>query len=82
MSTSDQIITSLYFALTTLSTVGYGDLFPVSQIERVFAVIVMLLGVAFFSFIMGNIMTIVEDQKVKMGILDKKSDLAIFLINV
>jgi|TARA_B110001450_G_scaffold227357_1_gene226689 hypothetical protein len=42
----------------------------------------MLLGVAFFSFIMGNIMTIVEDQKVKMGILDKKSDLALFLINV
>lgn len=82
MKTSDQIITSLYFALTTLSTVGYGDLFPVSQIERIFAVIVMLLGVAFFSFIMGNIMTIVEDQKVKMGILDKKSDLAIFLINV
>lgn len=82
MKTSDQIITSLYFALTTLSTVGYGDLFPVSQIERIFAVIVMLLGVAFFSFIMGNIMTIVEDQKVKMGILNKKSDLAIFLINV
>ena len=82
METGDQIITSLYFALTTLSTVGYGDLFPVSQIERIFAVIVMLLGVAFFSFIMGNIMTIVEDQKVKMGILDKKSDLAIFLINV
>jgi|TARA_B110000285_G_scaffold200406_1_gene234280 hypothetical protein len=42
----------------------------------------MLLGVAFFSFIMGNIMTIVEDQKVKMGILDKKSDLALFLIDV
>jgi len=41
-----------------------------------------LLGVAFFSFIMGNIMTIVEDQKVKMGILDKKSDLALFLIDV
>lgn len=82
MITSDQIVTSLYFALTTLSTVGYGDLFPVSQIERIFAVIVMLLGVAFFSFIMGNIMTIVEDQKVKMGILDKKSDLAYFLINV
>jgi len=30
MITSDQIVTSLYFALTTLSTVGYGDLFPVS----------------------------------------------------
>lgn len=57
----DQLVTSLYFALTTLSTVGYGDLYPISQIERIFAVIVMLLGVAFFSFIMGNVMTIIED---------------------
>lgn len=42
----------------------------------------MLLGVAFFSFIMGNIMTIVEEQKIKMGELDKKGDLAKFLIKV
>ena len=72
----------MYFALTTLSTVGYGDLFPISHIERIFAVIVMMLGVAFFSFIMGNVMTIIEDQKVKMGIMDKKGDLALFLISI
>jgi len=58
MSMPYQLITSCYFALTTLSTVGYGDLFPVSSVEMVFSVIVMLLGVAFFSFIMGAFFTI------------------------
>lgn len=42
----------------------------------------MMLGVAFFSFIMGNIMTIIEDQNVKMGIIDKKGDLTEFIISL
>jgi hypothetical protein len=65
-----------------LSTVGYGDLYPVSQVEMVFSVIVMLLGVAFFSFIMGNFGTISEKQSQKMGNIDKKGDLNDFLISI
>ena len=29
----DKLVKSLYFALTMLSTVGYGDMYPVSNIE-------------------------------------------------
>lgn len=43
-----------YFALTTLSTVGYGDYVPISSLEMISTVIVMLGGVAFFSYIMNN----------------------------
>jgi hypothetical protein len=64
-----------------LSTVGYGDLYPVSLVEMVFSVIVMLLGVAFFSFIMGAFFTSLKDQDDKMGIVDKKGDLTIFLVS-
>ena len=48
-----QVSTSLYFSLTTLSTVGYGDFYPISSIEMILGVITMLLGVFFFSYIMG-----------------------------
>lgn len=82
MDWSEQLITSCYFALTTLSTVGYGDLYPKSQIEMAVSVIVMLLGVAFFSFIMGNFVTISDKQSRKMGQVDKKGDLNDFLISV
>ena len=49
----DQLIVSLYFALTMLSTVGYGDMFPLSNLERVIGVLCMMVGVAVFSLVMG-----------------------------
>jgi hypothetical protein len=41
-----------YFAFTSLSTVGFGDLNPRSNYERLFMTMVLLFGVAIFSFIM------------------------------
>jgi len=49
--------------LTTLSTVGYGDYFPISNLERIMAVIIMLGGVAFFSYIMGNFIEIISNYE-------------------
>ena len=66
-----QFMTSLYFALTILSTVGYGDYFPVSNVEMLTALVVMLGGVAFFSYIMGNLLEIFNNYESKMGIVDR-----------
>lgn len=74
-SLSGQIYTSCYFALTTLATVGYGDYYPISWIEQIFAVIIMLLGVAFFSYIIGNFIEIFSTYKQKVGIVDRREDL-------
>jgi len=64
-------VISCYFALTTLSTVGYGDYYPISNPERIFTIIVMLGGVAFFSYIMGNFIEILTNYDKKMGLVDK-----------
>jgi len=69
------VIISLYFALTTLSTVGYGDIFPISRLERITALIVMMLGVAFFSYIMGNFIEIISNIHSKMGAVDRSEEL-------
>ena len=53
-SNSDRVIVSLYFALTMLSTVGYGDMFPLSNLERLVSVFCMMIGVAVFSMVMGQ----------------------------
>jgi hypothetical protein len=71
---------SCYYALTTLSTVGYGDYFPISNNERIIAVIIMLGGVAFFSYIMGNFIEIISNYEKKMGVVDKSGDLHNWLI--
>lgn len=43
-------LTAMYFSFTTLSTVGFGDLYPVSDIERLSGAFVLLFGVATFSY--------------------------------
>ena len=57
-----KLITVSYFALTTLSTVGYGDYGPLTQTEMIVTVIIQLAGVAVFSFAMGMLTSMIESS--------------------
>ncbi len=39
-------IKSFYFSVTTLTTVGYGDLYPTSDASRLFTALYIIVGVA------------------------------------
>jgi voltage-gated potassium channel len=41
-------VTALYFTVTTLSTVGYGDIVPITPIARIFDIILILGGLGVF----------------------------------
>jgi len=47
----DSIIVNTYFALTTLSTVGFGDYYPVANTERVVGALLLYFGQAGFNFL-------------------------------
>lgn len=49
----------VYFILTTLSTVGYGDYYPVAIVEKIIGSLIMFCGVTFFSMLMGKFIAIV-----------------------
>lgn len=72
---SMQVIKTCYFALNTLSTVGYGDFSPVNQVEMSISFPIMLAGVAFFSYIMGHFIEIISNYDKKMGVIDKSGEL-------
>lgn len=57
-------------------------MYAISDLERVSSVIIMLGGVAFFSYIMGNFVEIIQSQKKKMGSPDKSEDLSKWLISL
>lgn len=48
-------VVSLYWAITTLTTVGYGDITPVTNFGRLYTMAVMLIGVGVYGVIIGNI---------------------------
>ena len=53
-------IAATYFAFTSLSTVGFGDFCPRSDLERAIGALILLLGVAIFSYVMGNFIGILN----------------------
>jgi len=44
----------IYFAFTTLTTVGYGDYYAINEGERIVGSFILLFGTGVFSFILGN----------------------------
>ena len=50
--------------------------------EMLTALFVMLGGVAFFSYIMGNLLEIFKNYESKMGIVDRKGDLDRWIISL
>ena len=58
MTNIERAIASTYFSFTSLSTVGFGDLHPLNSYERALTAVVLLLGVAVFSIVMGNFIEI------------------------
>ena len=56
----EKIILLTYFSFTTLSTVGFGDYHPISNIERAVGAFILLGGVNITSLIMDRLMGMVD----------------------
>ncbi len=54
----------LWLAFTTAATVGFGDLVPSTPASRIFAVVVVLLGLAVLSLVTASLSAIFVEQEV------------------
>ena len=80
LSITDKYIASLYYVFSTLTTVGYGDIVPVTNAEKIFAICLMGFGVGFYSFMIGSLSSSVHsndqsasDLKAKLNWLNEFS---------
>ncbi|GBG25384.1 Potassium voltage-gated channel subfamily H member 6 [Hondaea fermentalgiana] len=75
---SSKYISSLYWSFTTMTTVGYGDISPTSDPERIYAIFIMIMGATIFGYVVGSIANLISQldiadalYKAKMNELDE-----------
>lgn len=63
---------SVYWTITTMTTVGYGDITPARSVEYILTMGVMLLGASLYAFIIGQIASLFSNlDSVKTGYLNR-----------
>ena len=64
-------ITSFYFMITTMTTVGYGDIICISFIERIYHIILLVIGTLLYTFLVSKIGNYLRDESHEQIKLDK-----------
>jgi len=64
----------LWWAFVTLTTVGYGDVYPITTAGRIVAVFTMIFGIALYSLLVANLTFFVEEQGRKRALEAQKKE--------
>jgi hypothetical protein len=68
----DLYIIAIYWTLTTVTTVGYGDVSAFTTAEKVYNLFIMSFGVIMYSFAIGSLTTIVTNLDAKTAEVNQK----------
>ena len=68
---STKYLASFYFLMTTMTTVGYGDIICISFIERIYHIFLLVLGTLLYTFLVSKIGNYLRDQSHERTKLDK-----------
>ena len=66
--------------MTSLSTIGFGDYYPVNDFERLLISFVILFGVAIFSLFMGQLLEMISNIKSIYSDISEEEQLNKFFI--
>lgn len=70
----DSYIVALYWSVMTMSTIGYGDVVPKTQYERVYEIFGMMLGASVYAYMVGAICSIVASMNAASAAFNQQMD--------
>ncbi|KAL4108482.1 hypothetical protein PRIC1_000197 [Phytophthora ramorum] len=70
----DRYVAALYVSVQTLSTIGFGDVAPISANERLFCVFAMIVGGGIFAYGITNIVELVSSLTIQETVFRQKLD--------
>lgn len=69
---------SAYMTVTTLATVGYGEVHEVSRVGQIYTIVLIIVGVGFFLYVIGAVVQFMVEGRIRTILgrrrLDKKID--------
>lgn len=68
-------LAGMYWSMTTLSTVGYGDITPKTDEERAYAIVAMVTGGALYGYVIGSLTSIVTETGVSSRAYNERMEL-------
>jgi len=74
-SSTQKYLAGIYWAMTTLSTVGYGDITPQTDAERAYAMAAMVIGGSLYGYVVGSVTSIVTDRDVNAHAYHERMEL-------
>jgi len=68
-------LAALYWAMTTMTTVGYGDITPSTDWERAYAMLAMVIGGSYYGYVIGEIASIIAHRDLYTAAYSQLMDL-------
>lgn len=74
-------IKAIYWIITTMTTVGYGDITPESNHQLIYAIFVMIIGVGTYGYVIANLANLMGNiDTARMDFVRKMSVVEAFLV--
>ncbi len=61
LDTIPRYLDAIYWCITTITTVGYGDISPVTDLQKILTMAAMIVGVGVYGYVIGNVASLISN---------------------